>query len=108
MVAQRQFGAGHLARKIRFRCRYLAGIELDPEAAREGALHFDDPVVDRARALTLQHQRISPSLFQRRLKVGFVKAKKIIQILEEEGYVGPQEEGESRKVLQGSAIDDLA
>ncbi|MBK6319800.1 MAG: DNA translocase FtsK [Dehalococcoidia bacterium] len=69
---------------------------------------FDDPVVDRARALTLQHQRISPSLFQRRLKVGFVKAKKIIQILEEEGYVGPQEEGESRKVLQGSAIDDLA
>ena len=39
---------------------------------------FDDPVVDRARALTLQHQRISPSLFQRRLKVGFVKAKKIL------------------------------
>ena len=69
---------------------------------------FDDPVMDRARELTLQHQRISPSLFQRRLKVGFLKAKKIIQILEEEGYVGPQEEGESRRVLQGSAIDDLA
>jgi len=40
------FGAGHLARRIRSRCRYLAGIELDPEAAREGAGFFDDPVVD--------------------------------------------------------------
>ena len=40
------FGAGHLARKIRPRCRYLAGIELDPVAAEEGAQYFDDPLVD--------------------------------------------------------------
>ena len=40
------FGAGHLARRIRSRCRYLAGIELDPEAAREGSAFFDDPVLD--------------------------------------------------------------
>ena len=70
---------------------------------------FDDPVVDRARELTLQHQRISPSLLQRRLKVGFLKANKIIQILEEEGFVGPREDGESRKVLTGSsASEELA
>ena len=40
------FGAGHLARRIRTRCRYLAGIELDPVAAAEGARFFDDPLVD--------------------------------------------------------------
>ena len=40
------FGAGHLARRIRPFCRYLAGIELDPEAAREGSAFFDDPVVE--------------------------------------------------------------
>lgn len=40
------FGAGYLARRIRPRCRYLAGIELDPGAALEGAAYFDDPVVD--------------------------------------------------------------
>lgn len=40
------FGAGHLARRIRPRCRYLAGIELDPAAAEEGAAFFDDPLVD--------------------------------------------------------------
>ncbi len=40
------FGAGHLARRIRPFCRYLAGIELDPEAALEGSAFFDDPVVE--------------------------------------------------------------
>ena len=67
----------------------------------------DDPVVDRARDLTLQHKRISPSLLQRRLKVGLLKANKIIEILEDEGLVGPREEGESRQVLVGTP-DGLA
>lgn len=40
------FGAGHFARRIRPLCRYLAGIELDPEAALEGSAFFDDPLVD--------------------------------------------------------------
>jgi SAM-dependent methyltransferase len=40
------FGAGHLARRIRLSCRYLAGIELDPEAALEGAAFFDDPLLE--------------------------------------------------------------
>ncbi len=39
------FGAGQLARRIRAHCRYLAGIELDPEAAREGSAFFDQPLV---------------------------------------------------------------
>jgi SAM-dependent methyltransferase len=38
------FGAGLLARRIRPVCRYLAGVELDPEAAKEGAPFFDQPV----------------------------------------------------------------
>lgn len=39
------FGAGLLARRIRPHCRYLAGIELDPDSAREGAPFFDQPLV---------------------------------------------------------------
>lgn len=38
------FGAGHFARRIRSVCRYLAGVELDPDAAKEGAPFFDRPV----------------------------------------------------------------
>ena len=39
------FGAGLLARRIRHRCRFLAGIELDPDAAREGAQYFDAAII---------------------------------------------------------------
>ncbi len=35
------FGAGELARRVRERCTFLAGIELDPEAARASAGLFD-------------------------------------------------------------------
>jgi 2-polyprenyl-3-methyl-5-hydroxy-6-metoxy-1,4-benzoquinol methylase len=38
------FGAGLFAERIRPVCRYLAGVELDADAAREGARFFDDTV----------------------------------------------------------------
>jgi S-DNA-T family DNA segregation ATPase FtsK/SpoIIIE len=59
----------------------------------------DDPILDRARQLAMEHQRISPSLLQRRLRVGLMKASKILDLLEDEGLVGPQEDGDSRRVL---------
>jgi len=39
------FGAGLFAQRIRPACRYLAGIELDPDAAREGSRFFDQAFV---------------------------------------------------------------
>jgi len=67
----------------------------------------DDPAVIQARALAGRHQRISPALLQRRLRVGYLKASKILELLEEEGIVGPREEGDSRRVLirEGAEAD---
>ncbi len=59
----------------------------------------DDPYLEQARDLAAQHRRISPSMLQRRLNIGYVKAAQIIERLEQEGIVGPREEGESRRVL---------
>ena len=70
-------------------------------------LDSEDPVIERARALTAQHQRVSPSLFQRRLRIGYLKAAKLIELLEEEGAIGPREEGESRRVLARAPEDEL-
>jgi predicted TPR repeat methyltransferase len=39
------FGTGLFAERIRPACRYLAGVERDEEAAREGARFFDQPVI---------------------------------------------------------------
>src|SRR5687768_9762230 len=65
----------------------------------------DDPIVTRARTLAGQHTRVSPSLFQRRLRVGYMKAVKLIEILEQDGIVGPREQGESRRVLAPGSGD---
>ncbi len=72
-------------------------------------VYEDDPIVERARGLALQHKRVSPSLFQRRLRVGYVKATQIMELLADEGIVGPREEGESRTVISadgGFEADD--
>ena len=63
----------------------------------------DDPLLEDARDLAARHKRLSPSLLQRRLNVGFLKAEGLIAQLEREGVVGPRIEGESRKVLVGAA-----
>ena len=63
----------------------------------------EDPIVAKARELAAQHTRVSPSLFQRRLRVGYMKALKLVEILAEEGVLGPREDGESRRVLQAAA-----
>ncbi|HXU23764.1 MAG TPA: DNA translocase FtsK, partial [Tepidiformaceae bacterium] len=65
-------------------------------------------LVDRAIALARQHQRISPSLLQRRLRIGYVKACRVMDVLEKEGIVGPADEGESRKVVEGATESGLA
>ncbi len=69
-------------------------------------IEADDPLVAQARTLAAQHSRVSPSLFQRRLRVGYVKACRIMDVLEEEGVVGPQDGGESRRVRVPAGFDD--
>ncbi|MEJ5222495.1 MAG: DNA translocase FtsK, partial [Tepidiforma sp.] len=68
----------------------------------------DHPAVIQARALAAKHQRISPALLQRRLRVGYLKAAKILELLEAEGIVGPREEGDSRRVLAREGADEEA
>ena len=67
----------------------------------------DDPLVEQARELAAQHSRISPSLVQRRLRVAYVKACRIIEALENEGIVSGPDEGESRRVLTAAGSGEF-
>ncbi|MEO6197799.1 MAG: DNA translocase FtsK, partial [Dehalococcoidia bacterium] len=70
----------------------------------------DDPLFDAARELAAEHSRVSTSLLQRRLHVGYPRAARLIDMLEEEGVVGPSESGQSRQVLvaeRDEFADDL-
>jgi S-DNA-T family DNA segregation ATPase FtsK/SpoIIIE len=59
----------------------------------------DDPLLDEAAQAVIQAGRASTSLLQRRLKVGYGRAARILDILEERGVVGPPEGSKPREVL---------
>jgi S-DNA-T family DNA segregation ATPase FtsK/SpoIIIE len=66
----------------------------------------EDPLFEAARDLAMQHTRVSTSLLQRRLHVGYPRAARLIDMLEEEGIVAGAEFGQSRQVLVAERDDE--
>ena len=53
-----------------------------------------------------EHDRASSSLLQRRLRVGYARAARIIDELEEKGYVGPADRSNARVVNRDKIAAD--
>ncbi len=60
-----------------------------------------DSLYDQALDLSTQSKTLSTSLLQRRLRIGYPRAARLMDELEENGIVGPGEAGKPRKVLTG-------
>lgn len=60
---------------------------------------IDDELYEKARELVIIHQQGSISLIQRRLRVGYARAARLIDMLEQSGVVGPFEGSKAREVL---------
>jgi len=73
------------------------------QAAEEAEASPDDPLLERALALAREHQRISTSMLQRRLRIGYPRAARLMDLLEDRGVVGPSEGQGSREVLAAAA-----
>ena len=54
-----------------------------------------DPMMPQARQMADEHVKLSPSLLQRRLKIGYTKAEKLLEFLREEGYGEAEEDDEA-------------
>lgn len=59
----------------------------------------DDPLYDEAVEVVAQAKKASASLLQRRLRVGYARAARLLDLLEERGVVSPQEGSKPRDVL---------
>ncbi|HVC33260.1 MAG TPA: DNA translocase FtsK 4TM domain-containing protein [Chloroflexota bacterium] len=74
------------------------------------SLDDDEPVdelFDKAAEVAREHTRISTSLLQRRLRIGYTRAARLIDLLEQQGVVGPAEGGgRSREVNQRVMSDE--
>jgi S-DNA-T family DNA segregation ATPase FtsK/SpoIIIE len=75
------------------------------ELEQEGAT---DDMFEKAKELAFEHNRISTSLLQRRLRIGYPRAARLMDQLEEEGVVGPSEGGGSRQVFNPDGVHDTA
>lgn len=59
----------------------------------------DDPLYEEAKRIVFEARKASASLLQRRLRVGYARAARLIDILEEKGVVGPSDGAKPRAVL---------
>jgi len=62
----------------------------------------DDTLLDEAKIIVMRYDEVSASMLQRRLAIGYSRAARLLDQLEEKGYVGKAEGGKPRIVLKKS------
>jgi len=93
-----------IERIVEFLARFRAAtprIDIVAEAAASGgaAGGDEDPLFEDAARIVITHQQGSVSLLQRRLKVGYSRAARLMDQLEAAGIVGPPDGSKAREVL---------
>jgi len=63
----------------------------------------EDPLLDKAIEIVVQTQTASVSLLQRRLRVGYTRAGRLVDMLERRGIISGYEGSKPRRVLVGEA-----
>ena len=75
----------------------------DDEEENDGNLGLfgegDDPLYDKALEIVVQSGKASASYLQRRLKIGYNRAARLVEEMEERGIVGPQNGSKPREVI---------
>ena len=72
---------------------------LDEAQAHPEEQESDDPMLARAKDLAQEHRSISTSMLQRRLRIGYPRAARLMDMLEDQGIVAAAEGSGSRQVM---------
>jgi S-DNA-T family DNA segregation ATPase FtsK/SpoIIIE len=76
----------------------LAKLQESPAGEDNGA-GVDEELVEKCLEIIRQEKRASTSLLQRRLRLGYTRAARIVDILEQRGILGPGEGAKPREIL---------
>ena len=83
----------------------IAGVPDPAEVGTGGEDAESDPMYDQAVALVLETGKASTSWVQRRLKIGYNRAARMIEQMEAAGVVGPSGPGGQRDILVPTSQD---
>ena len=83
----------------------LQVVEEEPEVLEGGEEEYDEKY-DEAVAVVTETGQASISMVQRRLRVGYNRAARMIEIMEREGIVGPADGSRPREVLVRSSYSE--
>jgi len=83
-------------------------IFIDEDEEDEGPSLFDDgdddPLFSQALEIVLQQGKASASYIQRKLKIGYNRAARLVELMEEKGIVGPAQGSKPRDLVRNPEI----
>lgn len=85
-----------------------SGAKSDPDSIYAASIDDDDEddLYDDARVAVVEAGKASTSYLQRKLRIGYSRAARLMDILEERGVIGPQDGSKPRSVLEETPHDD--
>lgn len=89
-----------------------AGIDLSSDhnsgaafSASVGSDEENDDLYDEAKDYVMEAKRASTSYLQRKLRIGYARAARLMDMLEERGVIGPQDGAKPREIINGGSSD---
>lgn len=80
--------------------------EMMVKEEKDGKTEVDDELYNEAVELVTNMQSASVSLLQRRFRIGYTRAARLIDAMEDNGIVGPYEGSKPREVLVSKPVED--
>ena len=68
---------------------------------------FDDPLYEEVKEFVIQSQKASTSFIQRKFSIGYSRAARLVDVLEERGVVGPARGSKPREVYMKKKEDEI-
>jgi len=73
--------------------------EPEPGLSADGTMAVDDPMYEQAARLVVSSRKASASYIQRKLRLGYARSARLLDMMEQEGLVGPSQGSRGREVL---------